>query len=656
MGWMQKLYETYENCQSLVGAVEDDNKTPLMPIYHMTQQAQIEAVIDTEGCWHSARVLEDKKERTTLIPCTEKSAARTSDPILPHPLFDNLSYLAGDYMNYRVLNGKKEGRHAAYLAQLSQWCASPYAQPKVCAVLKYLKKGCLMKDLIDSGVLYLDGTGRLPEKWEGAKENTPPIFKATTNDQAGAFIRFQVVSADSSEDLHSRIWEDRSVWQSYIDYQNSLPAETDFCYVTGRDIPVSTLSPKYIRRPGDGAKLISANDKSGFTYRGRFETPGQAFCIGRETTEKAHNALKWLISRQAYRNGDQVILAWRTDGGKTLELCENSLDVLFDLGPDRPVFSTGEDFARKFRNALAGYGESLKGGEETCIIGLDSATPGRLSVFYYREMPEKDLVDRTALWHGTCRWYFQEFPKKVKNIEKSKKPFSFIGAPSPETIVEAAYGKQANDKLKKSTVQRLLPCIADKAALPQDIMLCAARRASNPAGLDDSDHGRTLAVACALIRKYYNDRENPGIIKLDGYKERWKMALDPQETDRNYLFGRALAYAQHLETYALNLQGEKRSTNAQRMQVAFSQHPAKTWKTLYQALSPYLIRLGKSGARYQDELNEVISKIAKKDFTNDPLNEVYLLGYACQMQEFRKEFEANREKGITADAERKEKE
>ncbi len=660
MSWIQKLYDTYENCQSLVGVVEDENekdsKPPLMPIYHMTQQAQIEAVIDTDGCWRTAQVIEDKKKRTTLIPCTESSAARTSKPV-PHPLFDNLTYLAGDYIKYRDL---KEERYPGYIAQLSAWCDSPYAHPKVCAVLKYLKKGCLMEDLIRTGTLYRDEAGNLSEKWDGDKKDTPQIFKTVTDDQADAFVRFKVVSADGFEEQNSRIWEDRSVWQSYIDYQNSLPAEKDFCYVLGKKIPVSTLSPKYIRRPGDGAKLISANDSSGFTYRGRFETPAQAFCIGRETTEKAHNALKWLIPRQAYSNGDQVILAWRTDGGKTLDPCENSLDTLDFFEPDEPILTTGENFAQKFRYALAGYGGRLKGGEEACIIGLDSATPGRLSIFYYRELPEKDLVNRIAFWHETCRWRFQEFPKKTK-FEKGAKPVPFIGAPSPETITEAAYGRQVSDKLKKSTVQRLLPCIADGAALPRDIMLCTARRASNPVGLDDQDRGRTLAVACALIRKYHNDavnrdEANPGITKLEKYKERWEMTLDTQETDRNYLFGRALAYAQQLENYALSLQSEKRSTNAERMQTAFSQHPAKTWKTLYQALSPYLQRLGRRGFRYRDELNEVISRIEIKDFTNDPLNEIYLLGYACQMQKFREEREANQEKNIVADTEGEEKE
>ena len=53
---------------------------------------------------------------------------------------------------------------------------------------------------------------------------------------------------------------------------------------------ISELSPKKIRNSGDGAKLISSNDDKGFTFRGRFDLPSEAACVGRVTTEKAHNA------------------------------------------------------------------------------------------------------------------------------------------------------------------------------------------------------------------------------------------------------------------------------------------------------------------------------------------------------------------------------
>lgn len=113
------------------------------------------------------------------------------------------------------------------------------------------------------------------------------------------------------------------------------------------------------------------------------------------------------------------------------------------------------------------------------------------------------------------------------------------------------------------------------------------------------------------------------------------MALDTAETNRSYLFGRALAYAQQMERSALRQAGETRSTNAERMQVAFSQHPAKIWETLYHALLPYLQKMGPVLSRQRDELNEVLSRIPKAEFTNEPLDEIYLLGYACQLQQFR---------------------
>lgn len=135
------------------------------------------------------------------------------------------------------------------------------------------------------------------------------------------------------------------------------------------------------------------------------------------------------------------------------------------------------------------------------------------------------------------------------------------------------------------------------------------------------------------------------------------MLLDTEETDRSYLFGRALAYAQNLESSALRKIQADRNTNAERMQVAFSQHPAKTWETLYHVLLPYLQKMGSVVSRQREELNHVIAQIPKEEFNNDPLDEIYLLGYACQMDQFQKEMrEAVRKKQDTNEKEQKEEE
>ena len=146
MSWMEMLYRTYENCQGEVGRIYPapfDRKgkplrapRPLLPVGHTLQNAQIEVTLGLDGTFipHAARVL-DKSEGVTVIPCMEKSATRSGRTPVPHVLFDKLQYLSGDYRDF---GGSKYWGYEAYLKQLAGWCASPFAHPSVCAVLRYL--------------------------------------------------------------------------------------------------------------------------------------------------------------------------------------------------------------------------------------------------------------------------------------------------------------------------------------------------------------------------------------------------------------------------------------------------------------------------------------------------------------------------------------
>ena len=112
MSWIQKLFETYNNCQSSIGVITND-EVPLLPICHTTQKAQIEIVIDGEGNFRRASVI-PKNEARTIIPCTEESGGRTSGEAA-HPLCDKLQYIAGDYLQW---GGSKVSYFASYLSKL----------------------------------------------------------------------------------------------------------------------------------------------------------------------------------------------------------------------------------------------------------------------------------------------------------------------------------------------------------------------------------------------------------------------------------------------------------------------------------------------------------------------------------------------------------
>ncbi|GIP32710.1 type I-C CRISPR-associated protein Cas8c/Csd1 [Paenibacillus sp. J2TS4] len=324
MTWLRQLYRTYENNAEVIGAFEkkhNDQEFALIPVSHTTQQAQIEVFLDSVGNFLSAKVV-DKNEASTIIPCTEASSSRTSAPV-PHPLHDKLMYVADDYFFSGTI--KKTNPHEDYLIQLKAWCDSEYAHPKVKSVYAYLSKGRLVKDLVEAKVLHVDEQNQFIEKCTKELEeqhgSRPDIYKAVTSNQSDAFVRFAVNVIGEPE---SRLWRDKTVHESFIRYYESTLHTKDLCYISGEERPSTERHASRIRHAADMAKLISANDTGGFTFRGRFKQSKDAASISYEVSQKAHNALKWLVDKQGYTIDGKVFLVWGTDN---LEVPDPHLDT-----------------------------------------------------------------------------------------------------------------------------------------------------------------------------------------------------------------------------------------------------------------------------------------------------------------------------------------
>jgi CRISPR-associated protein Csd1 len=619
MSWIHKLHETYENCQSVIGKIGDEKEVPLLPICHTTQKAQIEIVIDKNGNFRGARIV-PRHEARTIIPCTESSGGRTSGEA-PHPLCDKLQYVARDYTQY---GGSKRSYFASYHAGLESWCKSKSGHPKAQAVLKYIQKGQVVEDLIRSKTLVTNVERKLIEKLEKRDKNAPDIFKVL-KDQTEAFIRWEVeIPGDSC----SKVWEDKTLWAGWIRYYSNTKKNKALCYVTGEELLSADQHSAKLRNDGDKAKLISSNDTSGFTFRGRFEDANQACGVGFEVSQKAHSALRWLISRQGYRSGDQAIVAWATSGKQIPDPLADPLSILGDKElamDDSDVVSTAQNIALKFNKKMAGYKADLGDTSGIVVMGLDSATPGRMAITFYRELTGSDFLKRIEQWHETCAWVHNyRFIESNGNKRKKKTYLRFVGAPAPKDIAEAAYGTGVDDKLKKATVERLLPCIIDGQPIPRDIVDSATRRASNRSGMEEWEWNKTLSIACALFRKL-NEQE--------GYS----MALDESRKTRDYLYGRLLALADSLEQWALNKAGEDRQTSAARLMQRFADHPYSTWKTIELSLAPYKARLGGRSQKRQALIDKVHSMFGSpEDYISDKrLSGEFLLGYHCQREALR---------------------
>jgi CRISPR-associated protein Csd1 len=595
MSWMNRLIETYDRCKDNPGVVGSEN---LLPIAHISQRAQIEIVLDGKGNFRRASVLA-KTDQRTIMPCTEKSACRTAGPV-PHPLCDNLKYVARDFSD------TVSDIHQEYITTLAAWTKRS-RHPKLAAVLKYVQKGTVIADLVANKILFTDSDGKLLEKWVG--KDPPQIFKELmSGNQMDALVRWRV---EHDNDFASGTWEDESLKRAWIDYYQSLESVSGLCMSSGKIVSLATKHPKKIRNAGDGAKLISSNDKNGYTFRGRFTTPEEALTIGFEATQKAHSALRWLISRQSFYHDSQVIVSWATSGTETPDPCSDSTifgtEEIIDTATD-----VGQAFARRLNKAIAGYKSNISDNDCIVIMMVDSATTGRLAIPYYRELRGSEFLDRLTSWHLRYSW-LQNFGKDTK----------FFGAPSPKDIAEAAYGQRLDDKLKKLTIERLLPCIIDGAVFPVDLIISILHRVSNRVCLDSWEFNKCLGIICALYRGA-------------NYQRKYEMKLEENRRSRDYLFGRLLATAEKIEKQSIFISKEKsRPTTAERLTQRFVNHPSSTWKDIHLALVPYKARLTtKSGGflhNMEKLLEEIVTSFEGDDFVNDnKLSAEYLLGYYCQ--------------------------
>lgn len=613
LSWIYDLYETYENCSSSIG-IGDWEEAVLLPIAHSTSNAQIEITINQTGEFLRAKTV-PKKEAVTIIPVTEDSASR-GNGVMPHPLEDKLEYIAGDYDQF--CNKCNKAKYTCYLKQLGEWAASEYAVTGVRAIYVYVSKGCIVADLAAAGILEV-------------KEGYLTVSKIEQIAQNECFVRFAVESEDHPE---SRVYKDMQVYDSYVNFYLSKQENKDICYVTGKRVPCSEKHPSKIRNTADKSKLISSNDTSGFTYRGRVEKSSQAVMVSYEVSQKAHNALRWLIARQRIiRAGEQVVVAWAL---KDVDLEQPFGDVGLLFEEEIEAF-TDEAYAGQIRNVVLGYYKNLDRKDNVVVMAVEAATTGRLSIPYYKNCKVSDFLDNLYYWHKTCYW--------IHRYKKNTK--LFLGTPSVYEIVKAAYGDK-NEKLQKSTIERLLPCVLERKSIPLDMVQAAVSNALNFHKYPNRmEWEKAISVACALITKLGNDRGH----KINRYAsddngaEGWKMGLDESVQKKSYLYGRLVATAEKMERYVLDMQDIKRNTSAERFFQQVQKKPARTWKIILDCLDPYMKKLQSMGKMYYiEQINRITSMMEQKDILdNKSLDNLFLLGYSCQMEEYRYNWDKKKE-------------
>lgn len=591
MGILQTAYRTYQMLSQTEGIFDyrDDGTEPLTPVSHILQKAQFEITLTDEGQFLSAAAVA-KEDSSTIIPATEESAGRTSRPE-PHPLCDQLAYLAPS----------DDKKHEAYLALLAAWRNRRIRTRLVRAVLTYVRSGALLSDLEKEGIIVRNADGSLGSG------------KLAGTDYAKCLVRWRMIPAPDEEKSES--YRNPALFEKWASFYNDLRVGQPhgICQISGEEDVLCQSHPKGTLSSAYGAKLISANDSANFTYRGRFATPEAAVSVGYTASRMAHSALRWLATNHGKQSGDRIFLCWNPEGKET----PGNLLYAFDAGEDKRDFVS---YREELRKTLDGYGNKLRPQDDVVIAALEAATTGRLSVTYYTEMKSADLLDRIEHWYDTCAWDGGKFN---------------VPTPSFREIILCAFGKPSGNglsldkrdaKLAGKYFQKLLSCLTEGRSIPPDLVRALAARADTPQAYEAGPLARIRHTACALIRKYRNDQAK---------REEWKVTLDTENRDRSYLFGRLLAVLEQAEAATYGKE-DRRETNALRRLTRYTQQPMHTARALYEKLNPYLNRLmrNKPGLyrQYRALFDQLFGLLDELEHTslNEPLEDVYLLGYSSQ--------------------------
>lgn len=586
MGLLQRAVETYDANHSLIGVYREGH-TPLPPVGHILTNANLEITLDRDGSCVSARSV-DKSEPKILIPVTEESAGRTKPPAA-HPLCDQLKYVAPG----------KEKEHTLYLNLLQTWAGSDASHPFLPVILTYVWKETILVDLLKFGALRVDDKGKYDEK---------------------LLVCWRVLGIENEEPC---CWKNLSLLSAFSCFyaERISGRKTGLCMVTGEFVPTAQQHPKGIIPVNGNAKLISANDERGFTYRGRFSEDWQAATVGYIASQKAHCALRWLASEQGVQEyvGGRVFLCWNPQGIRLPPVIRRAR-----CSEETPRYKP-TDYQKALQSTLMSYRRDtqLTGRETAVVAAFDAATTGRLALAYYNEFALPLFLVRLQNWDAHCCWYNGKFG---------------IQAPNLLRIVDCAFGTQrirkdnavleTDERIQSQHVQRLLHCKLNGGVFPFDIVKALVQRASSPQSYEESIWRGILFTACAAMQKYRYDTRQGGN----------EMSWTLDEKNRSFQFGRLLATMERAEADYYGKTEERRQTNAIKAMSEFRRKPWEVFERVNRQLeNAYVSRIDPWQAdRYARAKGEIVAILAQfpKEELNRPLEDIYLMGYELQRNEF----------------------
>lgn len=634
MNVLEALLNSYNYAED-IGLVDNNNYPVLLPIYHSKLKSNgtniIKVEIKKDSSLYQASYLDQYKSKTDennkisdviIFPVTKNSASRSGKKAPSHALVDKVKYIFDEDGN--LLDDYKEN-----LLAWIDFEKDTNIKNFLTTIFDFLDAKDVLRNIAMNLVNDFKNINSYDIEYEDKKFNIADVFLEF---EVSSFFDDKDISVSRYKDLH----------KSFIEFTNAIDIPNGICNISG--------NKEYITQKHRGllgnAKLISVSNNRE-VYVGRLTKDTSSLNIGRQTSEKIHLMLAYLIENDKSRirvAENQYLITWFSEDIKNSQNIDitfkkidfNDLDFFNQLAKSdnkiSPANINTKNISQSFKLGRANYSDDSN---FYCMV-IDSFNPGRVVIKYFNQLKVSDLQNNLKKWEEKYHWNkynenladFMEFTPSFYSI--------FINAYGIErTLKNNRSLDYDNKKFMNTQYISLVTSLLNGSSLPKNIENKFKENIRKRNRYKEPRIWNNLLFVARAVLKNSNG-------------ENFTRMIDKENNDRSYLLGRLLSVYHNIElsTYQskdLNTGSQEdypqRLTNAEKFWSNYLDRPATTITILEKKTNTYMNKLKSTDYRMYKGLDKIKSqlltkisenyKLDDKSF-NAPLDYKFLFGYTAQ--------------------------
>ena len=593
---------------------------PMVPLHHMLLKPSKQTpVVKVELNLQGDVIQVSSETECHFIPSTLKSASRTNSGIA-HPLVDKVCYMVD----------------VKFKSALEAWVASTNNE-YLEAVLRSLPGLVHLSSKKDGSELSFDLLKLSKKKLKNAgySQDDLKLTVGGLDVTSDTFVTWEIDGLNLADELQQN-------WVDYYSEQIKVTNPEGLCFISGEHTNL-IQDGEFPKMLPTHAKMVSCDDNTGLTYRGRFYTATQSWGTGIVPALKVNASISFLLNNFAlYANSTRTVV-WCDSQVLISEL--NKAHNVFN--PDKNVgkastahdmkvrgsFENLQKFYERGLRLLQGYRVATHNPSASVYILSSTQTEkGSVSNTLFEQLSMSQYLENLQAWQRDAGWFYHNKNVDYVGAPTTNRLLAFFAPDPTSTTYKVNKNNPLLDRIQNSAVNAILL----GQPIPSYWVKEAVARVSRVFFTPLSDRGRkdrieeTFFMVCALTRAYFNRHPNPSI------RKELPVGLDLTSTDYSYLMGRYCALASFLEGRVLfktntNKGKPTRATFVEQQFVwCSSQSPKQVMGSVAKRLNPYLLKFPYLRSQWSKKSSEITDTLTLEDVSRKVDNSIFMLGFSAQ--------------------------